>query len=430
MVTGMDQPHMHDSLRREILAGVQFERMLTAFRKGFLEGRGTEHIPFMVSLACQCFNNEYIYPVSAEEQRAVSCLKERFASVRDLIVYAMYEPLWTVRDTAFRLGLDHDPDAQEIFKRQISEPAEEEEIKKNIPSFGVSADPISQAVRRQYEESPYPRWIDMPLPKPLTFRDAMRDRFPFLKSAEIESPVRILIAGCGTGSHPITIAAKYSDSQVTAIDFSKASLAYAIRQARHYELPNLNFLHGDILNLDMYQEFDAIEAVGVLHHMSDPAAGLRALIRALKPGGFMKLGLYSRRARAVLQEAKRIICERNIGTSPGELREVRQEIIRQQPGSTRGPLKLDCFYYMSGFRDLLCHAHEVSFNPSELKPVLEAGGLTLLGYRGINSLARATYLERFPQDPYLRDLDLVDAFESDHQDLLGGGLQTFWVQAR
>ena len=82
------------------------------------------------------------------------------------------------------------------------------------------------------------------------------------------------------------------------MDFSKASLAYALRQARRYGSPNLSFLHGDSLNLEMHQEFDAVDAIGVIHHMADPAAGLRALIRALKPGGFMKLGLYSRRARS------------------------------------------------------------------------------------------------------------------------------------
>jgi SAM-dependent methyltransferase len=426
----VDQPQIHDRLRREILADVQFERVLTAFRRSFLEGKGKEHIPFMVSLACQCFNNEYIYPVSEEEQRAVLCLKERIMSVRDLIVYAMYEPLNTVRDAAFRFGIDRDPDAQEIFRRQICEPAEEEEIKKNIPSFGVSVDPISRAVRGQYEESPYPRWVDIALPNPLTFHDAMRDRFPFLKSIELGSPVRILIAGCGTGYHPIAAAAKYSDAGVTAIDFSKASLACAIQRARRYDLPNLKFLHGDILNLEKHQEFDAIEAIGVLHHMSDPAAGLRALVRALKPGGFMKLGLYSRRARAVLLEAKRIIRERNIGTSLKELREVRQEIIRHQSGASKGPINMSDFYYTSGFRDLLCHVHEVSFHPAELMPVLDDAGLTVLGYRGIASPTRAKYLEKFPRDPYMRDLDLVDVFESEHPDLFNLNVQMLWVQAK
>jgi SAM-dependent methyltransferase len=430
MATGVDQPRIQDPLRSEILADLELERLHTAFRRAFLEGKGREHIPFMVSLACQCFNNEYVYPVSEEEQRAVLRLRECFASVRDLILYSMYEPLYTVRDAALRFGLDRDPDAQEIFRRQICEPAEEEEIKKNIPSFGVSADPISLAVREQYEESPYPRWIDITLPVQVTFRDAMRDRFPFVKTDALGSPVRILIAGCGTGLHPITIATEYSDVRVTAFDFSKASLAYAIRQSRRYKLRNLDFLHGDILSLEAREKYDAIEAVGVLHHMHDPAVGLRKLARALKPGGFMKLGLYRRRARLVLNEAKRIIRERNVGTSPAELRAVRQEIIRHQSGPARGPQDFVDFFYTSGFRDLLCHASEVSFNPAELKPFLDAAGLTVLGYRGIDSPTKAVYGEKFPQDPYMRDLDLVDAFESERPDLFRKGLQTIWVQAR
>src|SRR5579864_8733656 len=128
----MDQLRIYDRLRTEILTDIQLERVHTAFRRGFLLRTSADRIPFMVSLACQCFNNEYIYAVSAEEQVTLARMKENFASIRDLIVYAMYEPLWTVRDAAVRLGLERDPDARELFVRQISEPAEEEEIKKSI----------------------------------------------------------------------------------------------------------------------------------------------------------------------------------------------------------------------------------------------------------------------------------------------------------
>jgi SAM-dependent methyltransferase len=425
----MDQAWGNDRLRTEILTDLRFERAFTAFRRGFLERNETKHIEYMVSLACQCFNNEYVWAVSAEEQLALSRLKENFSSVRDLIVYAMYEPLWTVREAAKHLGLDRDADAREIYIRQICEPDEEHEIKKNIPSFGVSADSVSQAVREQYEESPYPRWMNLTLPAPRTFRVAMQERFPFLTSVPDESNVKILIAGCGTGSHPIRIAAEYPDAAVTAIDLSKSSLAYAIRESRKYSLPNLKFVHGDILNLDMRGEFDAIEAVGVLHHMRDPVAGIQELLRALKPGGFMKLGLYSRRENAKLQAAKEFIHRQQIGRSPEELRAVRQEIIRDTSGLMKGPLEARDFYYMSGFRDLLCHVQEVAFTPAELEPLLKAAGTTLLGYVGIEAKARAEYVKKFPDDPYMRNLDLVDAFDADHPEMLGGGLQMFWVRA-
>jgi len=426
----MDQSRICDRLRTEILTDLQLERVHTAFRRAFLAGAATEDIPFMVSLACQCFNNEYIYPVSLEEQLALSRVKQRIDSIRDLIVYAMYEPLWTVRDAAVRFCLDRDPEANVLFTRQISEPVEEEEIKKSIPSFGVSADPTSQAVREQYEQFPYPRWVDVELPKPRTFQEGILERFPFLKPVHVGSPVRILIAGCGTGRHPIMVAAKYPDAHVTAIDLSKASLAYGIRQARRYKLSNLNFLHGDILNLRMPQEFDAIEAVGSLDCMLDLVAGLRALMNVLKPGGLMKLGLCSRRTRAQFQEATRVVRERNIGRSPGELRDIRQEIIRLQNGATNGPTHFEDFYYMSGFRDLLCPAHEVTFNPAELKPILQAVGLRPLGYRNLKPADRAEYVQRFPQDPYMGDLDLLDAFESDHPDVFRGELQMLWAQSK
>lgn len=424
----MDQPPINDRLRSEILTDIRYERAFTAFRRGFLERNEAKHIEYMVSLACQCFNNEYVWAVSVEEQFALARLKENFTSIGDLIVYAMYEPLWTVRDAAIKLGIDKDADAKEIYVRQICEPAEEDEIKKTIPSFGVSADPVSQAVREQYEEFPYPRWINLEIPTPRSFPEAMRERFPFLTPAPNRPNVQILIAGCGTGFHPISIAAEYPDATLTAIDFSKSSLAYAIQQSRKYKVPNLSFLHGDILNLNMGRKFDVIEAVGVLHHMDDPEAGIRALVRALKPGGYMRLGLYSRRARAKLQAAKELIQGRRIGRSSTELRAVRQEIVQDSSGLMKGTMEAPDFYYMSGFRDLLCHAHEVTFTPAELKPLLKASGITMLGYRGINAEARAQYVKRFPQDPYMRNLDLVDAFESDHPEMLHGNLQVFWVR--
>jgi SAM-dependent methyltransferase len=423
----MDQPRGSDRLRTEIFTDLRYERVFTAFRRGFLERNETKHVDYMVSLACQCFNNEYVWAVSAEEQLALARLKENLSSIRDLVVYAMYEPLWRMRDAAVRLGLDKDADAKEIYVRQICEPAEELEIKKNIPSFGVSADPISEAVREQYEEFPYPRWIDLELPAPRSFRGAMQERFPFLTLVPDESNVKILIAGCGTGSHPIRVAAEYPDAMVTAVDLSKSSLAYAIRKSRKYNLPNLKFVHGDILNLDMHGEFDAIEAVGVLHHMREPVAGVQALLRALKPGGFMKLGLYSRRADVKFQGAKEFIRRQQIGRSSEELRAVRQEIIQDTSGQMKDPTEEADFYSMSGFRDLLCHVHEAAFTPAELQPLLKAAGTKLLGYVGIEAEARAEYAEKFPNDPYMRNLELVDAFDADHP-TMHGGLQMFWVR--
>jgi SAM-dependent methyltransferase len=439
----LDHPLVHRLLRRTIVSDVPFERLLTVLRRAFLLGEvGGKDIRFPVSLACQCFNNEYIYAVGTDEEEELSRLAEKLrgqlrlaarVEAEDLAVFAMYAPLGSLGDSNSPLPeFTADPDFGELFTRQVLEPREEEELRKTIPSFGTSGDTVSEAVRRQYEDSPYPRWLDLTLTPPVRFADKLRERFPFLDRIAISPPVRVLVAGCGTGHHPISIAAKYSDVEVLAIDISKASLACGMRQARRYGLSNVEFLHGDILCLEsLGRRFDVVESVGVLHHMADFQAGLKALTSVVVPGGYLKIGVYSRRARAYLREFRPAVARRDV-SSAKELRAARQEMIdmlAQQPAAQRSPAALDDFFYLSGFRDLLAHAHEVEFTPAELEPMLKSLNLEFLGYRNLSEEVHAAYAESFPMDPQMRDLALVDRFEADHHDRFPG-IQIFWVAKR
>jgi SAM-dependent methyltransferase len=442
----LDDPLVHRLLRGTVVGNLTMERLLTILRRTFLE-RGEHqqweltpgHNRFMASLACQCFNNEYVYAAGPEELEAVERLATRLRQSEDaslapegLIVFAMYAPLWTLglSDRLLRLPESY-PDLQELVTRQVRDRIEEEEILKTVPSFGMSDELITGAVRQQYEESPYPRWLNISIGLPVRFADAMQKRFPFLPPAETGRPVRILVAGCGTGVHPIQVATQYSDVRIVAIDISKASLAYGIRQARRHGLSNIEFIHGDILCVDrLGMRFDAVESVGVLHHLADPEAGLRALADVLLPGGLMKLGLYSRRARAGLEDARSWIASQAGRRTPGELRELRQEVIARvhphQPENQMRPASFLDFYYLSGFRDMLCHTREVQFTPGEVQAVLRRLDLSFLGYRGLNAEIRAAYVERFPMDPEIRDLDLVEQFEPEHPEMFQA-LQFFWV---
>ena len=57
-------------------------------------------------------------------------------------------------------------------------------------------------------------------------------------------------------------------------------------------------MQADILNLgQLNKQFDIVESVGVLHHMGNPMEGWKVLTDCLKPGGLMKIGLYSELAR-------------------------------------------------------------------------------------------------------------------------------------
>ena len=108
----------------------------------------------------------------------------------------------------------------------------------------------------------------------------------------------ILIAGCGT-SQAAKHAMRWPAAQVTGIDVSATSVRYTEDLKRKYSLNNLRVYQLPIERVsDLERSFDQIVCTGVLHHLEDPDAGLRALRGALKPDGAMQLMVYAPYGRA------------------------------------------------------------------------------------------------------------------------------------
>jgi SAM-dependent methyltransferase len=104
---------------------------------------------------------------------------------------------------------------------------------------------------------------------------------------------RVLDGGCGTGRHAY-FAAKYGAGEVVAIDLSEA-VETARRTLAPYD--NAHVLQGDLLrpplrDADAGGGFDFIYSIGVLHHLPDPYAGFRSLLRYLRPGGTIAVWVY------------------------------------------------------------------------------------------------------------------------------------------
>ena len=131
---------------------------------------------------------------------------------------------------------------QEVFLRQVAEPNHEEKIKKQIPILKEINDIVSLEVQAQYEESPYPRWVDLGLPtKKISIAnlvDQINLKLYDNKINKIDKP-EILVAGCGTGQHSIGSAARFKSSLVLAIDLSLSSLAYAKRKTEELGIENI-----------------------------------------------------------------------------------------------------------------------------------------------------------------------------------------------
>ncbi len=443
----LDQPLFHRLLRRTVVRDLAIEHLLTKVRRLYLqwvdEGKldgNPGQFRIMVSVAAQAFNNEYVQPCEAVEaeilERVRSRLMQQIAAedgeclIERLVVSAMYAPLWTLGHDVRILSIQplaNRSDFVELVERQVREHMEEQRIRKEIRSFGVDEGGVATRVRRQYEESPYPRWIDVTVARSVPFAPAFTGRFPFLEPREIPSPIQILVAGCGTGHDAIRTATSFSDASVIAVDVSKASLAYAIRQARRYKLSNIEFLHGDLHYIErLGVQFDFIESAGVLHHLEDPLQGFRALTAVLKPGGLMMVAVYSRRDRLCLELTKRWLDSRPLDLTPRGLRALRQEILANHPEQVRTLVTCTEFFYLSGFRDLLCHVHEVAFTPAELRTFLQDSNVSFLGYE-MDGKARRAYAEHFPDDAVILDLDKVDRFEAENLHLTSG-LHRFWVR--
>ena len=173
--------------------------------------------------------------------------------------------------------------------------------------------------------------------------------------------MKILIAGCGTGQHSIATATRFKSSNVLAIDLS-LNLAYAKRKTEELAIENIEYMQADILDLRrLNKKFDIIESSGVLHHMENPMAGWKVLVDCLKPGGLMRIGLYSDLARQHVVKIKDEISELGIGSSSEEMRSFRTRLMRSDEDHHKHVRSFPDFSSLSELRDLLFHVQEHRF---------------------------------------------------------------------
>ena len=239
----------------------------------------------------------------------------------------------------------------------------------------------------------------------------LRSLFPHVDPAKLAAPDApdILIAGCGTGRHAAITAQLQPRGRILAVDVSRASLAHAARRCRELGLANIRFAQADILELGTVEErFDLIECSGVLHHMQDPLAGWKVLVSLLRPGGFMKLGLYSELARRHIVVARELV-------QGLEVREARARILALPADHpARAATKLRDFYTVSGTRDLILHVQEHRFTIDAIGEAIEELGLEFLGFE-------------IPGQKLAMSLDEWKAYEAAAPDTFASMYQ-FWVR--
>ncbi len=437
----------HKSLTLLTSSSPEVEKFFTRLRKELLTltiQKGTvpkKLRPLTEALAAQCFLNEYVYFTSQEEDVAISQFVEAAANSQEatnryLTIIGCYKAIYTTGISPVFIGNYPTPDdnSKELIKAQFKEPLLEQEFKTSFQEKQNITDATSQRVQEMYEESPYPRfkfsnYTNSKLAKPVYKSIEIETTRKCLSfSEELKSPTAapsVLIAGCGTGNQVIS-ASRYKNAQITAIDLSSSSLAYAIRKSNEYDMNNVSFKKMDLLNISKLEAtFDIIECGGVLHHMEQPAEGLSALVQQLKPGGYIKLGLYSEIARKIIVEARKTIRTLRINSSPEGIREFRRKVLHEKMRELAPLQQRGDFWSLSECRDLCFHVQEHRYTTEKLQKLLNSQNLTFCGFM-VPKQIKKLYQERYPEDGDMTSLSNWGKFEEEHPSTFNGMYQ-FWA---
>jgi SAM-dependent methyltransferase len=236
-------------------------------------------------------------------------------------------------------------------------------------------------VRAFYESHPYPPPLRSLDRHRELYRNPDRRRALSLLLRPTEKPRtsrKVLVAGCGT-SQAAAYAMREPDARVTGIDVSEKSLGHTRELQRKYGLENLELHRLAIEEAgELGRRFDEIVCTGVLHHLSEPDAGLRALRAVLARDGAMHVMVYAAYGRAgiyMMQEYCRLI---GVRASEEELQDL---------GATIGGLSDDHpivnvakrakdFRRPDALADALLHPQDRAYTVPQLIAWLQRCGIT------------------------------------------------------
>ncbi len=241
-------------------------------------------------------------------------------------------------------------------------------------------DKVTDSVRAFYEAHPYPpgdrvdcdgyqaRWLMSAVERPAA-----------------GGPLRVLEAGCGRGLNLQAAAKSQPEAEFTGIDLNRVAIAEARESSTLAGLRNLRFLTADLMRPgslpDATGGYDLILSYGVVHHLSDPAAGLLHLRARLSPQGVLALMVDGRFGRQPLERFLQALALLPDGSGDAQTRLATARALARaaEPGLFRhthwqGTAEVD----EVEFADRCLHVHERSYTIDELWALLDAAGLRFL----------------------------------------------------
>lgn len=252
---------------------------------------------------------------------------------------------------------------------------------------------MADPVRAQYEAYPYPaRDPEDERRRLITGSPSFLPELNHYVCAgrrDFRRPFRALVAGGGTGDGLIHLAQYLQASggahEVVYLDLSAASRKVAEARAQVRGLSNIRFLTGSLFDLPRLAPgpYDYIDCCGVLHHLPDPAAGLKMLVDALAPDGGLGLMVYGQYGRAGVYPLQAALRQLGGDDAPAEKIVLAKTLLAELPEGNefrRNPFVGDHKTGDAGLYDLLLHAQDRAYTVPELYALTEGAGLAVTAW--------------------------------------------------
>ena len=281
-------------------------------------------------------------------------------------------------------------------------------------------------------------YTNHPYPPPVENLDRARDMWRdendhraeyhlFWPHKQYRADFDVLVAGCGTWQ-----AAKFAlchpAARVFAIDISRTSLEHTERLKQKHDLDNLETRQLPIENVaNLHKTFDLIVSTGVLHHLVDPDAGLRALSSILRAEGAMYLMVYAPYGRTGVSMFQEYCRKLRVDTSQQEINDltaVLQTLPQYHPllsmlRGSRESLRADALV------DAVLNPRDRTYSVAQLSDFLEGAGLALRRWSwqaaylpqcgSISETPHAARLAALPEREQYAAMELLRGLITNHE---------------
>jgi SAM-dependent methyltransferase len=275
---------------------------------------------------------------------------------------------------------------------------------------------VEDRVKELYERHPYPPPVDDLSRYGRLWNDGHRRRAEshlFWPSEPYRDDRSVLVAGCGT-SQAARYALRWPQARVTGIDISANSIENTKKLKLKHRLDNLEVVQLPVERAaELEASFDHVVCTGVLHHLPDPDAGLRALRKVLSPAGALHVMVYAPFGRAgvyLLQEYCRAL---GIGTSSEEIRDLASSLRSLPPDHPLVPLLKNApdFQSEAGLADALLHPQDRPYSVPEFLEFIDRGGLKFGRWlRQASYLPQCGALAAYPHNALLAKLPVAEQY--------------------